>query len=295
MNFSIAALFLSLTASCASAGLLQNARRLNDDANANEYAFLGGYSLKLLSCKTDVGYVNPTTGAAEYDSIVFRLCPTTGTCADDTTSGCGAGYGDYVVGINTFVAEYLDQKRDEMQVDDAFKVEDLGECRQYEADKDGDAGDDATAYYVGPACSSDGKSVRVALYKDACQTLSDSVSFEDLSNGISLPYSTGGLVSNYCESCMVTDDNGDTALADMCLNLYGESGKCETKMETFHYSGKVETGCEAVSALLPRKSKSSGGKVVGWLFFVLVVIGVGAFAFTAMKKKKDDKAFGLMS
>jgi hypothetical protein len=293
MKFSIAALFL--TASVASGSVLKSARRLDQAAADNEYDFLGGYNLKLISCKAGEAYTNPVTGASEGSSVIFRLCPSSSECSDDVGKSCKAGYGDFVIGLNSFVEEYLQQKRDEMQTDDAFKVEQLGECRQYEADKDGDYADGV--FYVGPACSSDGTGIRVAMFTDAyCTTLSEDVTFEEISAGISLPYSEGGLVSQYCESCYSVNDNGAAGLNELCMNAYEYAGKCETKMETFHYSGKNEAACEVISALLPKSKRSGGGKVIGWLFFVLVVGGLVGFAFTAMKKKKEgDKSFGLMS
>lgn len=293
MKFTAAILVL---ASSASASLLQNARRLDENAEAeNEYGFLQNYHIKMLSCKTGAEYTNSLTGEIETSSVVFRLCPSSGECKDESSTGCTSGYGDFVTGLNSFVQEYLEDKKEDMQNDDAFKVEQLGECRQFEGDKDGDA--DGAVYYIGPACSADGTGVRVAMFtEETCSTLaSDDVTFEDISNGISLPYSDGGLVSNYCESCNTYNDKDE--LSEFCTTLYTYAGKCETNMETYHASGQQTASCEAISSLIPKiqKSRSGAGRVIGWLFFVVVAVGVGAFAFTAMKKKKDEKAFGLMT
>lgn len=294
MKFSIAALFL--TASAVSASVLSSARRLDQNAAENEFEFLGGYNLKVISCKAGEAYTNPASGETEASSIIFRLCPSSGECSDVAGKSCKAGYGDYIVGLNTFVQEYLEQKRDEMQNDDAFKVEQLGECRQYQADKDSEYADGV--YYVGPACNSDETSIRVAMFTDEyCSVLAEDVTFEDISAGISLPYSEGGLVSQYCESCYSVNDNGEAGINELCMNAYELAGKCETNMEAFHYSGKSEASCDAITSLLPKSKRSgAGGKVIGWLFFILVVGGLVGFAFTAMKKKKEgDKNFGLMS
>jgi hypothetical protein len=293
MKFSIAAIFLS--ASLVSASVMEKARRL-DQAADGEFNFLGGYSLKVLACKAGEVYVNSASGATEQSSIIFRLCPTSGECSDDSNKGCKEGYGDYIIGLNTFVAEYLEQKREEMQSDDAFKVEQLGECRQYEPDKDGDYAE--SAFYVGPACSADGTGVRVTMFSDdTCATVEESVTFEEISAGISLPYSEGGLVSQYCESCYSVNDNGEAGINDLCMNSYELAGKCETNMVDVHYSGKNEEACGAIASLLPKSKRSGkGGRVIGWLFFAMVVCGLVGFAFTAMKKKKEgDKNFGLMS
>jgi hypothetical protein len=296
MNFSIATLFLFATV--ASARVMESARRLDQAAaEENEYAFLGNYNMKMITCNSAEVVVNQATGESEYGAIIFRLCPSTGECNDAAGKGCGAGYGDYIVGMNTFVQEYLEQKRDEMQVDDNFKVEQLGECRQFNADKDSEYADGV--FYVGPACSADGTGIRVALFSDAdCSILEETVTFEDISNGISLPYSEGGLISTSCESCYSVNDAGEAGLNEMCMGLYEQAGKCESKMETFHSAGKTETACEVINALVPKSKKSGAGKVIGWLFFAMVVVGLAGFAFTAMKKKntkEGDKNFGLMS
>ena len=295
MNFSIATLFLLATV--ASARVMDSARRLDEAAEEDEYAFLGGYNLKMITCNAAEVVVNQATGESEYGAIIFRLCPSSGECSDAAGKGCGAGYGDYIVGMNTFVNEYLEQKRDEMQADDNFKIEQLAECRQYNTDKDSEYADGV--YYVGPTCSADGTGIRVALFSDeACSTLEETVTFEDISAGISLPYSEGGLISQSCEACYSVNDNNEAGLNEMCMGLYEQAGKCESKMETFHSAGKTETACEAISALVPKTKKSGAGKVIGWLFFAMVVVGLVGFAFTAMKKKstkEGDKNFGLMS
>lgn len=305
MKLSIAALSLAYFASSVSAadelhvgvGFMNAARRLGDDAAAESaYVFLEEYDLKMLACKSGEVFTNPTTGATEQSSVVFRLCPNS-TCSDTSNHGCTSGYGDYVVGLDSFVQYYLESKRDDMQVDDSFKVEDLGECRKYEGDKDAANYQEGVYYYVGPGCTSDGTGIKVELYSDEYCKTPATISFEEISNGISLPYSTGGLVSTYCEGCGGYSDKGVYQVEDVCLNLYELAGKCETKMSTFYYSGKVETGCSTVEALVPRSAKSSGkaGKIFGWLFFSLVVVGAAAFAFTTLKKKKDEKSFGLMT
>lgn len=318
MKLATAALFLSSlvgTASAlgpmrATADLMKAARKLEDANNGDdaaeeeEYSFLANYKLKFLICKPGETYVNPEDGEYEYSSVVFRLCPDNGECDDEDSTGCSSGYGDFVVGVNSFVESYLEDKAEDMQQDDAWDVNQFAECREYEADQDADEDEDGGnnnnqnyAYYVGPACSEDGSTIILDMFTDeGCKTKSEDVTFEDISNGVSLPYSTGGLISNYCESCSGYNDNGEWELSEMCMMLYENSGKCETEMETFHYSGMNEASCEYIEEMLP-KSKSSAGKAIGWTFFVLVVLGAAFVGFTFIKKKRgdDQKSFGLMS
>lgn len=284
----------------ASAGLLKAARKLEengeDQEEENEYSFLGDYSLKLLSCKSGETYINPENGEYEYSSVVFRLCPAD-SCSNDASGGCSSGYGDFVVGLNSFVQEYLEAKREEMQGDDGFNMEELGECREYEVDQDADdENENAYQYFLGPACSEDGTDIKVEMYLDEdCSQVSEETTFEEISNGVSMPYESGGLVGYGCESCMAYNDNGEYELSEMCMKLYENSGKCESSMDTFSQYGKQEESCEFIESLVPKKSGVGAGKAIGWTFFILVVLGGGFVGWTMYKKSKDDRTQGLMS
>lgn len=314
MKISAAALLFTLVGSAtaigpmrATAGLLKHARKLedqnnnqNDDQEEEEYSFLANYQLKLLTCKSGETYVNPEDGEYESSSVVFRLCPKD-SCDDESFGGCSDGYGDYVVGINTFVQGYLEDKKEDMQQDDNFNVDEFGECREYEADQDaddenGNNGNQAQ-YYVGPACSEDGTDIVLDMFTDYICSVKSEVTFEEISNGLSLPYTDGGLVSNYCESCSGYNDNGEYELSEMCMRLYEDAGKCESGMEYFHYSGQNEASCEFIESMLPKSKRGGAGKVFGWIFFCLVIIGAVAVGYSVMKKKRgeNDKSFGLMS
>ena len=290
-----ATFFLGLLAS-ASAGksatrnLLSKARKLEDQGNNNqnqnndnEYAFLMNYQLKLVSCKAGEQFQDPETGEYEYNAAVFRLCP--GDCSDDSSTGCNGGHGDYVVGLNSFVQAYFEDQRDNMNYDDQFKVDEYAECRQYEQENDDGNQNQNQVYYIGPACTEDGKDVRLQMYNnEVCSSVPEDVTFETISNGWSLPYEDGGLVSDQCISC--TDYNNGGELREMCTELYANAGKCETNMEDYHYYGKQEGSCEYIQSLMPvQKSSGSVGKAFGWVVFILVI--VGAFSAYAMWWKKS--------
>jgi hypothetical protein len=177
-------------------------------------------------------------------------------------------------------------------------MNEFGECREFEVDGDADGGENyQQQYYVGPACSEDGTGIKLDFFTDeACTKTSEEVTFEDISNGLALPYSSGGLVSNGCESCSGYNDNGEYELSEMCMKLYENAGKCESKMEAYHYSGMQEGSCEVIQAMMPVQKSNKAGKAIGWTFFALVIVGAGFAAFTLIKKKKnDEKSFGLMN
>ena len=96
--------------------LLSEARLLenNDDANANvDITWVANMSLKYQGCyHTQVW--NSNANDDQYDIKIstqrlvrFRLCPSD-SCRMSDAAGCGAGYGDYVIGMETYLASYLD-------------------------------------------------------------------------------------------------------------------------------------------------------------------------------------------
>lgn len=272
------------------AKVLSAARRLDQEANGDdaaaedEYGYLTQYNLKMIGCKSGETVINPEDGEYEYNAIVFRLCPSDSGCDSDTSKGCSSGYGDYVVGLNTFVDAYFEDQKDNMQWDDQFQVNEYAQCGEYKVE---DAEDDANAnqyadyqFWIGPSCTADGDDVRLAVFEDEACTYESEVAFEALSNGWSLPYENGGMVSTYCQDCLEYDDNGDAGLREMCQEVYmNAAASCEEKMEYYSYYGQNVQGCEYVSSLMPAQAKKSGngGKVFGWIVFFIIVIGLAGY------------------
>jgi LPXTG-motif cell wall-anchored protein len=310
MKLSCAILLLAATAASATktirgnaakTTLLGKARRLEDQNNNNgdgdnaeeeQFAFLYNYSIKMIGCVEGEKYQNPESGEYEANSVVFRLCP-----ADTCESACNKGYGDFTVGLNTYVEAWLEDKKDDMQNDDNFNVDEYSECREYEVDNGDDDGGNAYegySFYVGPTCG-DADDIKMGFFTEyTCTTESTEVTFADISNGWTLPYSTGGLVTDSCETCAGYADDGTYELSEMCSTLYANAGsRCEASMEYSTYGD--ESGCEYISAMLP-STGGSAGKIFGWIIMVLVV-GGAATAFVMQKKKKageNDASFGLM-
>ena len=249
-------------------------------------------------------YKNPENGEYEYHSVVFRLCPSD-SCDDQSTTGCASGHGDYVVGINTFVDAWLEGKRDDMEndQDDQWDLNQFSECREYEVDQDADEEQDGEdgeekAYYVGPTCSNG--QIAIGFFSEyTCTTVPSDVTFEDISNGWSLPYSNGGLVTNYCESCSGYNDNGEEEISQMCQELWtSASSKCESGMANYsQVYGKDESGCEYIASSFPvtaSKSSSKAGAIVLWVFLALLIVGGAFFAYTKWwMKRKQGTAAGL--
>merc|ERR1711935_1242340 len=101
----------------------------------------------------------------------------------------------------------------------------------------------------------------MALYVDQYCYQESETSFESISNGWSLPYSSGGLVSTQCNAC--TGDDG--AIKEMCGDLYESSPyRCEAEFDFQHYYydtnfemyryGQDTTGCTKIEVMQKPRS-----------------------------------------
>uniref|UniRef100_A0A7S4AT22 Uncharacterized protein n=1 Tax=Pseudo-nitzschia australis TaxID=44445 RepID=A0A7S4AT22_9STRA len=128
----------------------------NDDANDESYTFLKDMSIKLLSCIQGEQMINYENDETETSTVIFRLCPAD-SCSSDSLLGCNDGYGDYAVGMNTFLYTYMEsvQENDDQnngyvysngygysnsmiaysQYGQAFDASDYMECTEYTAEQ----------------------------------------------------------------------------------------------------------------------------------------------------------------
>ena len=138
-------------------------------------------------------------------------------------------------------------------------------------------------YYIGPMCSSDGKSVYMGLYTDQYCTQLDTSGAFYAANGYSLPFSSKSLVSSSFYSCV----DKYYALNNMCTNLYPISAKCETSKDV---SSPTTSGCNYVnkvdslqSTYVAKKSSGGAAKAFAWIFF-FTTVALAAYCYTLMKK-----------
>jgi hypothetical protein len=262
--------------------LLSKARRLDDGdddqaqnvENDDVYEFLDDYSLRLTECHPDISLM-ANDEYPIYGVIVFRMCPSN-KCNDSSgKAACKSGYADFAVDIGTFAAAMMSDQEENMQWDDQYgDWANYAECAQYDQENGG-------SYYVGPTCTKDKKGIRLAVFDEyTCQTES-STSFSSISNGWSLPYSDGGLVSTQCTSCYDSDNGG---ASELCMDLYDASEyRCESDWDVQHYYwnaktevmkyGQDTTGCKSITRFNYSKPKKS---VLGELFFVMIFISIAA-------------------
>jgi hypothetical protein len=318
--------------------LLQHARRIednNDDQQGNQQQGNGGaaeveqylheYSVKLIKCDQDVSlndYSNSNnnnddggndddSSSSQYGVVVFRMCPSN-SCKNNNQNGCTSGYADFAISLGDFVNYYLEDQQDNMQWDDdRMDLDNFAQCVEYETENDGNDNDDdanQNAYYIGPSCTSDALDIKLDLFSDAyCRKPSTTKTFQELSNGWTLPFSDGGLVSTNCVSCEGNDNangegdgdggDGDYQASDLCLELYQDSQfKCENDgFATTHYYydaiteiyryGRDTTGCRPINRLIKvTETHSEVGEIL-FVSFLVIVSVVGVVAYTMWWKE----------
>ena len=107
--------------------------------------FLADYSIKLLSCIQGEQVINYENGEMESSTVIFRLCPSN-SCDADSALGCESGYGDYAVGISTFLEAYMKQQEDNdnyygnariiyNQYGQEFDGQEYMECKEYDVEE----------------------------------------------------------------------------------------------------------------------------------------------------------------
>lgn len=96
--------------------LLSKARKLDEDEEA-DYTWIAGYSIKFQGCH-EVSQWNSDEDKDDEDVrivnkglIRFRLCPTE-SCSATDAGGCGSGYGDYIIDMNTYLESYFEAVED---------------------------------------------------------------------------------------------------------------------------------------------------------------------------------------
>jgi hypothetical protein len=273
----------------ASQKVVNAARRVEQNA-AVDYTFLANYTVKMIGCKS--GLEEPIIdeeGNYEYEAVLLRLCPIESGCDSDSKYGCSSSYGEMMVGISTFIEAYFEDQRDNMNWDDNFQVDKYAECEEYKPE-DRDTWENYQ-FFIGPTCTEDGSSIRLAVFEDEVCTVFSEFTFEAISEGWTLPFGDGGLVSTSCNDCMEYNDRGEYELRDMCMRPYENAVyKCEEGMEYYSYFGQNVEGCDAIESAfpMPKSSKSGGGKIFGWVVLAIVVVGLIGYVVWWRKKKSSS-------
>jgi len=307
MKFSAAFLALATVASASATKvtsktarkLVRSSRRVEDaeEEEEEEFAFLGNYDVKVVGCKRDLAQpIVNEEGDYEYSAVLLRLCPASEGCDSTSTEGCSDGYGDMLVGLSTFVEAYMEDMKEQQEDDedengdDAWDFDKFGKCEEYNPDENADDANQGQwenyAFYIGPTCSDDGLDIKTELFTDEyCSQVSET-SFETISNGWTLPFATGGLVSTNCNSCTNYNDDGEAEIKEICQESYENAAlKCEEGMEFYSYYGQNTAGCETIAEMFPMSKGGNGGKIFGWFVLACCVVGLGGYVMWWRKRK----------
>eukprot|EP00566_Odontella_aurita_P014922 CAMPEP_0113552180 /NCGR_PEP_ID=MMETSP0015_2-20120614/14926_1 /TAXON_ID=2838 /ORGANISM="Odontella" /LENGTH=340 /DNA_ID=CAMNT_0000453133 /DNA_START=112 /DNA_END=1134 /DNA_ORIENTATION=+ /assembly_acc=CAM_ASM_000160 len=280
----------------------------DEEAEEEEYAWMQNYQVKFVGCTNDM-FQNQENGEYESGSVVYRLCAASDECDVESRMGCSEAYGDYVVGINTYtqaIGERMEEaanngRRLSKKVkvngkgmsmrrleEEEFNLQEFAECGRIEVEDDedeNDADEDAeeeeeVEYFVGPACAEDGSDVVLSMYSDEDCLYSSEVTFYELA-GMELPYSSGGIASSYCDSCVEQDDDGNVGTSEFCMGLKEASGGCD------EYDQSQCDLVEQLQSAIKAESKSGGGMAIFlWILFALALVGGGWWFFKVYKAKK---------
>lgn len=107
--------------------LLSEARSLEGDWT---HTWISGYSLKFEGCH-HISQWNPDADEGDDVRIMtkrlvrFKLCPT-GYC--DSNKGCTAGYGDYVIDMESYIAAWFEAKQAYRSFECEFLASDVCQC-----------------------------------------------------------------------------------------------------------------------------------------------------------------------
>jgi hypothetical protein len=273
MKFTVLTTLLAATA----------ASSLQEQDGALGIGFLTGYDLVFLKCQAGVS-TTKEDGTIEKSAVIFRLCPVGEACTTKKSMSCTSGYGDFMTGLTRFAQAFLDTYHRSYGEDNQQHINwaDFGECRQFNASKYAEGGiyagggavDEDVQYFVGPACTNAGTSIRLALYTDEyCSVESDVISFRDIT-GDDLLYESGGMAGvGQCQwyQCYGKNESGYPAWYDLCVqNVEHTIAKCETYMDGLltyaeeqgiSYT-KDESGCSTIAQYY-KASKNGGNGVSG--------------------------------
>ena len=92
--------------------ILSEARLLEENNDGVDYTWVANMSLKYQGCYHTQVWNDEANGdndirVSTQRLVRFRLCPSD-SCMSDNPAGCKSGYGDYVIGMETYLASYLD-------------------------------------------------------------------------------------------------------------------------------------------------------------------------------------------
>jgi len=179
-----------------------------------------------------------------------------------------------------------------------FDVEEFNECREFEMNNDDDNDDDNNNVFYGSMyCASGGTSIYLGLFTDEECTVKDTSNAYKTNYGEALPYSSTSILGNECTSCanpfyVEGDDdqnqNDEDEINEMCLELYEQSGKCETNLKIDY---PTTNACNYIHNVVPSMEKLFDGTKMAptstlTVFFGVMCAGLLGVCYYLFKNEK---------
>jgi hypothetical protein len=132
--------------------MMEHARRLNDNQEEQDVsAWVSSYSLKFQGCFDVKQWNDEADGEddvriATKSLVRFRMCPSD-SCSSSKAAGCTAGFGDYVISMDTFMQGWFEAVAEQREA----------ACQEFfnskcNCDKDNNQGDDFNEEYCEYNC-----------------------------------------------------------------------------------------------------------------------------------------------
>jgi hypothetical protein len=214
----------------------------------------------------------------------------------DCVQACYEGYG------LTYCLQDDDaaNDNDDAANDNGFDAADYSACAQYNFGGRRRRLDEVV-YYLGPYCADQGGEIHLGLFTDdTCTTYAQNGESTFYSYaGFQLPYADDSLVSARCLMCGRTNEDGESEIADNCQNIYGVSGKCETKMNVDYPNESACTYIEGIKIIredgvirtsATRKSKAAAVCIGLFLTGAVLLAGYVYYLRTKLARAKINLA-----
>jgi len=110
--------------------VMSKARRLDDNEEI-DYTWVANMSLKFQGCYHTQQWNEEADGDEDVRIstqrlVRFRLCPTD-TCSMESAGGCSEGYGDYIIGMDDYLAAYFEAVQQDQEYSCEYEKE-YGDC-----------------------------------------------------------------------------------------------------------------------------------------------------------------------
>jgi hypothetical protein len=241
-------------------------------------------------------------------------------CDDDDGKGddFNAEYCEYDCFANADLFECIDKnpyEGDQEEQEEAFDVEEYLECKEFQPNNNNrrlnENGGEAQLF-IGPYCAEQGGAVLLGVFKDdACTEFADDLNgrytYEYLTRGEVLPYSSVSIIGSECTSCLdhgdenESQDNNKDGVSEACEAIYQTAGKCELQLSSRAVQTKNTNACnylegikmirqDGIITALPRASATATAFIVIFALLTAVLAFYVYYLHLRLNMKKKENS-----